>query len=125
MWDLNQQKLEFHRLSFGSTNEELVIYNILYIYYKYMICIIYNYIYILLVIPSVEGGSHGQVACYLLTKKADPQKADREGNSPLHFACASGCAPLVAELLKRKAGVEPSGWWNGMTGCEIPKLSSC
>ena len=46
MWDLNQQKLEFHRLSFGSTNEELVIYNILYIYYKYMICIIYNYIYI-------------------------------------------------------------------------------
>lgn len=32
MWDPNQQKLEFHHLSFGSTKEELVIYNILYIY---------------------------------------------------------------------------------------------
>lgn len=54
---------------------------------------------------AAERG-RSEVACYLLTKKADPQKADREGNSPLHFACASGCAPLVAELLKRKVPLD-------------------
>lgn len=54
---------------------------------------------------AAERG-RSEVACYLLTKRADPQKADREGNSPLHFACAVGCALLVAELLKRKVPLD-------------------
>jgi len=54
---------------------------------------------------AAESGKT-EVACYLLKKKADPKKPDREGNSPLHFAASAGCTELVLELLKHEVPLD-------------------
>ncbi|CAJ1426769.1 unnamed protein product [Effrenium voratum] len=54
---------------------------------------------------AAERGAH-EVAMYLLQRRADPSKADREGNSPLHWAAISGCSLLIEELLQRKVATD-------------------
>ncbi|CAE7860125.1 Ank2 [Symbiodinium necroappetens] len=46
-----------------------------------------------------------EVALFLLEKRASAEKADREGNTPLHKAAYSGSGPLV-QLLTKQAKVQ-------------------
>eukprot|EP00439_Symbiodinium_sp_Y106_P066704 s499_g10.t3 len=46
-----------------------------------------------------------EVALFLLEKRASAEKADREGNTPLHKAACSGSGPLV-QLLTKQAKVQ-------------------
>ena len=50
--------------------------------------------------PLHRAAEYGreEVFIHLLQQRADPQKADREGNSPLHWACTSGARLKPLEL---------------------------
>lgn len=50
---------------------------------------------------AAEAG-HDEVCLYLIQHSSPPERADREGDTPLHKAIVGGCTNLVAELLKNR-----------------------
>lgn len=49
--------------------------------------------------------NHPKIILFLLSRRADPNMQDSEGNCPLHFCAGNGCVETVKILLEHRADV--------------------